>query len=109
MTEPTVMTDRASLLRNAFVEEYGEPGTHLVRAPGRVNLIGDHTDYNGLPVMPMAIQRDLMMLCRARPDSTVRVANVDPQFAPRSFQISPEIPAYEAGDWWRPPYPLQVD
>jgi galactokinase len=93
------MTDRTTFLQNAFADGYDGPGTHLVRAPGRVNLIGDHTDYNGLPVMPMAIQRDLMLLCRARPDSTVCVANVDPQFEPRSFQVNSEIPCYEPGDW----------
>ena len=99
MTEPTVMTDRTTVLQNVFANAYAGPGTHLVRAPGRANLIGDHTDYNGLPVMPMAIQRDLMLLCRARSDSAVYIANVDPQFGPRSFQISSEIPCYEPGDW----------
>jgi galactokinase len=99
LTEPTVMTDRTTFLQNAFAEEYGGSGTHLVRAPGRANLIGDHTDYNGLPVMPMAIQKDLMLLCRARPDSMICMANVDLQFEPCSFQVSPEIPPFELGDW----------
>ena len=93
------MTNRTAVLQNAFADAYAGPGTHLVRTPGRVNLIGDHTDYNGLPVMPMAIQRDLMLLCRARSDSTVNIANVDPQFEPRSFQVSSAIPCYEPGDW----------
>ena len=35
------------------------PGVSLARAPGRINLIGEHTDYNGLPVFPFAIHRDL--------------------------------------------------
>ena len=33
----------------------------LLRAPGRINLIGEHTDYNGLPVFPMAINRDILL------------------------------------------------
>ncbi|UCD25422.1 MAG: galactokinase [Gemmatimonadota bacterium] len=90
---------REEHLHEAFAKEYGTVGTHMARTPGRVNLIGDHTDYNGLPVMPMAIQRDLMLLCRARTDSTVRAANVDRQFAPRSFEIQQEIAPYDPGDW----------
>ena len=38
-----------------FREAFGSAPTHSASAPGRVNLIGDHTDYNGGPVLPMAI------------------------------------------------------
>ena len=39
-----------------FEEEYGNAPEYLVRAPGRVNLIGEHTDYNDGYVMPLAIE-----------------------------------------------------
>jgi galactokinase len=48
----------------------GEP-TLVVRAPGRVNLIGEHTDYNDGFVLPMAIERAAFIALRPRPDRRV--------------------------------------
>jgi hypothetical protein len=39
-------------LKTVFADRFGGAPTHLARAPGRVNLIGEHTDYNDLPVFP---------------------------------------------------------
>lgn len=69
-----------------FVQIFG-PGPALVaRAPGRVNLIGDHTDYNSGYVMPAAIDREARVEFRASDDSQVEVAALD--FAERaSFDL----------------------
>ena len=48
----------------AFVLRYGAPPAFVVRAPGRVNLIGEHTDYNDGFVMPLAIDRALWIALR---------------------------------------------
>ncbi|MFL5327434.1 MAG: galactokinase [Gemmataceae bacterium] len=45
----------------AFRERYGRSATWAVAAPGRVNLIGEHTDYNAGFVMPMAIDRHVVI------------------------------------------------
>lgn len=68
-------------VRDQVVQEFQsmfnvEP-THLVRAPGRVNLIGEHTDYNDGFVLPMAIDRAVWMALRPRGDRTVRVHSVE--------------------------------
>jgi galactokinase len=86
-------------LAEAFAELYGSPPSHVVRAPGRVNLIGEHTDYNGLPVLPMAIQRRITMLIRPNTDSRVRVASLQRLLEPRTFELGAEIPPYDWGDW----------
>src|SRR5664280_3811499 len=47
----------------------------IARAPGRVNLIGDHTDYNEGFVLPVAIELDTWIAFRRRQDGHVRVAS----------------------------------
>ncbi len=63
-------------LRRAFEERYGRPA-RLFRAPGRVNLIGEHTDYNGGFVLPMAIDRETVVAAAPRADRTVRVCSLN--------------------------------
>ncbi|PUU88159.1 galactokinase family protein, partial [Halanaerobium sp.] len=46
-------------------------------APGRVNLIGEHTDYNDGFVMPMAIEKEITMLAQLRPDKKIKFYSLD--------------------------------
>ena len=64
------MMEREAVGR-AFRERYGR-AARLFRAPGRVNLIGEHTDYNGGFVLPMAIERETVVAAAVRDDRTVR-------------------------------------
>lgn len=54
-----------------FEALYGEAPAFLVRAPGRVNLIGEHTDYNDGFVLPMAINRAVWIALRPRSDRLI--------------------------------------
>ena len=49
--------DLVTQLIRVFQETYGSPPAHIVRAPGRVNLLGEHVDYNDGFVLPAAIDR----------------------------------------------------
>jgi galactokinase len=70
-----------------------------VRAPGRVNLIGEHVDYAGLPVFPMALQYAVHIAVRPRDDGLVRVTSSDPDYESREFELGPEIEPFPDGDW----------
>ena len=63
-------------LRRAFRERYGREG-RLFRAPGRVNLIGEHTDYNGGFVLPMTIERETVVAAAPREDRSVNVYSLN--------------------------------
>jgi galactokinase len=71
----------------------------FARAPGRVNLIGEHIDYCGLPVFPMAIQRSVRIAFDARADREVQLANRDPAFTASTFTLTQHIPPAHPGDW----------
>ncbi|NIN71721.1 MAG: galactokinase [Gemmatimonadetes bacterium] len=88
------------VLRAAFAERYGSPeGAYLVQAPGRVNLMGDHIDYNGLSVLPMALQRRVSVLYRERDDASVCIASTAEGCTARDFKLMRKIKPYQTGDW----------
>src|SRR5687768_17835266 len=76
MSESAVLTStggpRERVMR-AFAERHGAPAAFIARGPGRVNLIGDHTDYNDGFVLPMAIDRAVWIALRPRADNRVLV------------------------------------
>lgn len=86
-------------VQDRFAERFGGPPTHVVRAPGRVNLMGEHTDYNDLPVFPMAIQREARVALRPRDDGRVVVHSADPAFPTVELELRPGIPPEAPGHW----------
>lgn len=81
---------------NHFRELYNEEPTVAVRGPGRVNLIGEHIDYSNFSVLPMAVDRDMIMAvsfgdAAASSDSetiSVHLANVsESEFPSRTYTL----------------------
>ncbi len=66
-------TERVSFTNQKFKEIFGRTSTFVASAPGRVNLIGEHTDYNDGYVFPVAIDKYLNIAVRKRADRRVRL------------------------------------
>jgi galactokinase len=92
-------TPRYRAALDAFRARYGPGPVTIYRAPGRVNLIGEHTDYNHGFVLPVALDKDTLLLARPRADATVRLANVEAGYAPVEFALSAAIPPDPPGSW----------
>lgn len=95
-----------SIIR-AFTAQFGSEPTLFAQAPGRVNLIGEHTDYNEGLVLPVAISRRVVIAGRPSPGGTIRL------YA-SAFEEIAEFPAIDPGGasvprWARYPQGVAVE
>ncbi|HEY3265909.1 MAG TPA: galactokinase [Armatimonadota bacterium] len=70
-------TDRLNSIRKAFSDRFSGEPSFVVRAPGRVNIIGEHTDYNEGFVLPCALSFDVLLAVRPRADDTVALLSTN--------------------------------
>ena len=82
-------------LTQQFHTHFNAKPEAIVRAPGRVNLIGEHTDYNDGFVLPVAIDRGVWIALRARQDGMVRIFSLDLE-AESAFELASLV---RDGDW----------
>jgi N-acetylgalactosamine kinase len=69
------LTERYEYIAERFFQEYQEWPLFFARAPGRVNIIGEHIDYSGYPVLPMALERDTVMAVGLTTDQKLHLKN----------------------------------
>lgn len=86
-------------IRKAFSNAFSGMPTLVARAPGRVNLIGEHTDYNEGFVLPIAIDRAVWMAARMRGERTVRMIACDFGNAFSEFALATPIQPDEKNPW----------
>jgi len=98
------MTDLRSGVRDDFAEVFGRQPDGVWSSPGRVNLIGEHTDYNEGFVLPFAINRRTVAALGLRDDRTVRVGST---FADELVEIDLDAIGPDALSGWSA-YPLGV-
>lgn len=70
-----------------------------MRAPGRVNILGEHVDYSLFPVLPAAIEQDILIAMRVTSSASprVRVSNTVASFRPAEFALTHTGKGWDAG------------
>jgi len=96
------MNDQSDRILAAYRERFGQE-TFLVRSPGRVNLIGEHTDYNEGFVLPAAVDKAIWMAIGTAPDGRIHLVSLDMQ---EEFECGREQLVKSAQGW--PNYLLGV-
>jgi galactokinase len=91
----------------AFQSAYDRSPEFIIHAPGRANLIGEHTDYNDGFAMPLAVDRALWLAIAPRTDDTFRVRSLDYGGGTTTFSITqleddslPHWSKHVRGAWW---------
>ncbi|KAK9139159.1 hypothetical protein Scep_008840 [Stephania cephalantha] len=81
-------------LKSKFLEAFGGVPDVYARSPGRVNLIGEHIDYEGYSVLPMAIRQDTIVAIRKRgveeSPKVLRIGNVNDKYEMCTYDADPE-------------------
>lgn len=85
-------------VRQAFTDEFGVEPARVFSAPGRVNLIGEHIDYNGGIVMPLALPHRTFVAISPRTDGVLRVTST--QDGSETTEIAADAVAPGAVDSW---------
>src|SRR6267154_4057614 len=93
------LKELAAHIAAEFEKHYGRPPRWIVAAPGRVNVIGEHTDYNDGFVLPMAIERYAIMAANLSTDGKKVIqiqdtSGVDPVLVDLSQPVQPGLPKW---------------
>ena len=93
------MSDREQVqrAREGFAERFGADAEGVWAAPGRVNVIGEHTDYNGGFVLPVALPHTTRAAVARRTDGTVALASMQQPDKAVEFDVADLRPGHPAG------------
>ena len=97
--ESNISQSMLTELDSVFIQTFGDAPVRHFQAPGRVNLIGEHTDYNDGFVLPCAIDYQTLVAVTPRDDMTVRVVAVDYSNEQDKFSLDCDIEVHSTQMW----------
>lgn len=90
-------------IKNKFEERFGQPPAHVARAPGRVNLLGEHVDYNDGFVLPAAIDRATYLAFSPAASQQTTLLALDfyeqASFSPQTIPTKTQSDSVPLPDW----------
>ncbi|CAL4226099.1 unnamed protein product, partial [Meganyctiphanes norvegica] len=94
-----VQAERVRSVNEKFIKRFKGQPQFFARAPGRVNLIGEHIDYCGYAVFPMAVEQDIIIAVSTNSDGKLNLTNADGNYQDftcdiNSFEISSDAPSW---------------
>lgn len=85
--KPEKHRERYDDLVKYFEETYGQRPEFLSRSPGRVNIMGDHIDYNLFSCLPIAIDVDVVAAVSGTNNNVIKIANIDASFSSEEIRL----------------------
>ncbi|XP_059570633.1 N-acetylgalactosamine kinase isoform X3 [Alligator mississippiensis] len=85
---PLAQQPRLLKMKEMFISKFGSAPKFYVRAPGRVNLIGEHIDYCGYAVLPMAVEQDILIMVEPVKTQVIQLANTNPLYLDFSTSVN---------------------
>lgn len=95
---------RVSQLKAHFVKAFDQNPAFFVRCSGRVNIIGEHVDYCGYPVLPMAIEQTILLAVAPSEDNLIHIKNIDPKYKSFKCNINTftiDLPGSTGPEWYK--------
>ncbi|EDV28739.1 uncharacterized protein TRIADDRAFT_51952 [Trichoplax adhaerens] len=90
--------ERYRMMNKMFTEKLNVKPQYFARAPGRVNIIGEHIDYCGYGVFPMALEQDIVIAVAVNQDQKLRIFNTNEQF--KSFECDCNDVKIDGINWY---------
>ncbi|KAI6182461.1 hypothetical protein M3Y97_00382600 [Aphelenchoides bicaudatus] len=81
---------KSKQLTDEFQQRFQSKPTAIIRCPGRVNLIGEHIDYSGYGVFPMALSQSIYIALSRNDSNTLKLENLSSQFESHTHDLSTE-------------------